>query len=263
MTLRALFATSLFVVLSTTLDAGENRGTAASRISVQTNRKIVVWSINVRAASKQLSKTIGFCDREAKKVLDVLRELGIKPEEVHTDFPIMKKRHNRSRPQRPTGYSVRKTVTFIQRDSARFDEFFNKIAALESEYHVIKFQFASPNWKHSTTNRPQQVLWQATLVGSSKTLLRAREFHDRSMKATLTLLEKFDINSEDIKSGYPSMEARYRPDEPEKPTGHSYQTTLIFTQRDASRFRELVAELSKMESDYFYFDFTFQSKSTR
>ncbi len=253
----ATLAAALATLFSTLTLAQERSDDSQSARAVKTTSQVVVWRIKTIGASKRFSAAKKARERLEKKVVDILEALDIKAADRYHEFPIMKRTFNSARAARPSGYSVRRTMMFVQRDADRFDEFFKKLAALESDYLFAEFSFKPSNIKLTDGRAPKSVVWKTTIVGGGNRLLRAKELFDQSLKEFRHLLKELGVRPEDVTASLPSMESRFSPKFPDKkPRGYTYQQTMTFKQENVEQFEALLTNLAERESDYFYFDFT-------
>ncbi len=137
------------------------------------------------------------------------------------------------------------------------------MAVLDSDYVQVEFSYES-SWRALPDRKSNAVVWQATIIGGGRSLLRAKEYFERDLRKLLALHDEFGIESVDVQTGHPSMKTFPDPSQPDKkPTGYAFQQTITFKQRQVERFEDLLSNLARLESDYFHFDFNFESTRKR
>lgn len=85
---------------------------------------IVVWHVNIRRANKELAKAQGECDETVKKILEMRKELKIKPEDVQTGYMSVQKIYDRDAAGNQTSFrhfQIDRAVTLRQHDTSKFD----------------------------------------------------------------------------------------------------------------------------------------------
>ena len=85
---------------------------------------IVVWHVNIRRANKDLAKAQAECDETVKKILELRRELKIKPEDAQTGYMSVQKIYDRDAAGNQTSFrhfQIDRSVTLRQHDTGRFD----------------------------------------------------------------------------------------------------------------------------------------------
>ena len=85
---------------------------------------IVVWHVNIRRANKDLAKAQGECDETVKKILELRKELKIKPEDAQTGYMSVQKIYDRDAAGNQTSFrhfQIDRAVTLRQHDTTRFD----------------------------------------------------------------------------------------------------------------------------------------------
>ncbi|HUW62607.1 MAG TPA: SIMPL domain-containing protein [Candidatus Bathyarchaeia archaeon] len=120
-------------------------GTAVTRVAPD----IVSWNINIWDQG-ELAQARESNEKKTHAVLDVIRGLGVAPEDVQTDYLRVEQQYDQKMlPRRISiGWIVSRNITCKQRDLARFDEFINELLnmadvdvryALEtSRYHELR-----------------------------------------------------------------------------------------------------------------------------
>ena len=120
-------------------------GTAVTRVAPD----IVSWNITVWDQG-ELSEAKTRNEEKTQAVLDVIRQLGVAPEDVQTSYMYVEQQYDQKmQPRRISiGWVVSRNITCKQRDLARFDEFINQLLdmadvdvryALESSrYHELR-----------------------------------------------------------------------------------------------------------------------------
>jgi uncharacterized protein len=85
---------------------------------------IVVWHVTIRRANKELAKAQAECDETVKKILELRKELKIKPEDAQTGYLSVQKIYDRDQAGNQTSFRhflVERSVTLRQHDTGRFD----------------------------------------------------------------------------------------------------------------------------------------------
>ena len=99
-------------------------GTAVTRVAPD----VVSWNITVWDQG-ELSEAKTRNEEKTKAVLDVIRQLGVTPEDVQTSYMYVEQQYDQKMlPRRISiGWVVSRNITCKQRDLARFDEFINRL----------------------------------------------------------------------------------------------------------------------------------------
>ncbi|MCX5772564.1 MAG: SIMPL domain-containing protein [Candidatus Hydrogenedentes bacterium] len=99
-------------------------GTAVTRVAPD----IVSWNIAVWDQG-ELAQAKTRNEQKTQAVLDVIRRLGVAPEDVQTDYLRVEQQYDQKMmPRRISiGWIVSRNITCKQRDLARFDEFINQL----------------------------------------------------------------------------------------------------------------------------------------
>ena len=120
-------------------------GTAVTRVAPD----IASWNITVWDQG-ELSEARARNEKKTQAVLDVIRRLGVAPEDVQTSYMYVEQQYDQEMmPRRISiGWVVSRNITCKQRDLARFDEFIDQLLdmadvdvryALEtSRYHELR-----------------------------------------------------------------------------------------------------------------------------
>ncbi len=85
---------------------------------------IVVWHVNIRRANKDLAKAQAESDETVKKILELRKELKIKPEDAQTGYMSVQKIFDRDPAGNQTSFRhflVERSITLRQHDTTRFD----------------------------------------------------------------------------------------------------------------------------------------------
>ena len=99
-------------------------GTAVTRVAPD----IISWNIAVWDQG-EMTEAKARNEQKTKAVLDVIRRLGVAPEDVQTDYLRVEQQYDQKMmPRRISiGWVVARNITCKQRDLTRFDEFINEL----------------------------------------------------------------------------------------------------------------------------------------
>jgi len=102
-------------------------GTAVTRVAPD----VIAWNLSVAVRNRELAQAKQESDATMQKILGLIDELAVKPEDVQTGHLSIRKVYERDERGNETDvfkhFDVRRSISFRQRDLSRFDEFLARL----------------------------------------------------------------------------------------------------------------------------------------
>ena len=208
--------------------------------------KSVIWSLTITSKATTLEKAKEIHDATLLDLRDQQSQLKVAAEDVFIGLPELRRIYYRYTPR---GYQFRQTLHFRQRDTSRFDEFFDALASQDSRAMRVSFAYRPANWEPRIETKPPVAEWEVTIIGDGKTLVESKKKFESELTSLKELLEDYKISA--MKTGNPYMvTVPENVDPDDKPDGYTYHRKLTFRQTDLEHYEALLKKFAEIDSKH-------------
>jgi hypothetical protein len=219
---------------------------AAQTADAEDSPKAVVWSLTISSKATSLEKAKEIHDGRLLELRDQQSQLKVAADDVFVGAPELRRVYYRYTPR---GYQFRQAIYLRQRDTSRFDEFFEALASQDSLATRVSFAYRPVTWEPRIEANPTIAEWEVIIIGDGKTLVESKRSFESELTSLKELLEDYEVSS--FKTGTPYMVTipeNVNPDE--KPQGYTYHQKLTFRQTDLEHYEALLKKFAEIDSKH-------------
>ena len=223
------------------------------------SQQVVVWTITTSNVGKTLEKTSALHKTKHNEILELQSKLNNEDSDLFIDLPELRRVYYRYTPR---GYRYRQTFYIRQRDTGRFDEFFEALAPLDSGDTRVNFAYRTARWEPPVKSNPTIATWEVIVIGNGKTLVESKRNFDGHATGLRKLLA--DHETTEAKQGNPYMvTVPENLSTDEKPQGFSYHQKFTFQQTNMDKFESSLKKFEQIDSVHLNVQFTLGTKNDK